>query len=256
MIEQLQKSAVQVINGNGGGSGIVWDSNGTIVTNAHVLRGRSVRVVDADDNIAPARIVRQDRESDLAVLETALRPKAAEIAPAASLTPGQIVIAIGNPHGRTGAVTMGMIHALGPLNFGPRHTWIQSDIHLAPGNSGGMLATADGKVVGINTMIFHGLGLAIPASEANAFVQGETDRVLLGVRMIPVPEGLVVIGIERGSLAERVHVLIGDVLRCTAQELRELLAEVKTNGSADIPVLRGGQKKALRVYLTQEARAA
>lgn len=255
MIERLRQSSVQVINGNGGGSGVVWDAKGTIVTNAHVLRGRGVEVVDAEGKRAPARVLKHDRERDLAILQSDLRPAPAEIETAPSLKPGQIVIAVGNPNGRVGAVSMGMIHSAGTVQIGARRGWIQSDIHLAPGNSGGMLATADGKVIGINAMVFRGLGLSIPAGEAQSFLEGK-ERILLGVRMVPVPEGLVVVGIERGSLAERVPVLIGDVLRCTDMELRDLLDEVTSKGSAEIPVLRGGQKKGLRVYLRPEARAA
>lgn len=256
LVEQLQRSTLRIANDGGHGAGIAWDSNGTVVTNAHVLRGESVRVIDADGRAAPARIVKRDAERDLAVLETSLPLHPIPLANPDTIRPGQIVLAVGNPLGRSGAVTMGMIHRIGPLDFGPRRNWIQADVHLAPGNSGGLLANSEGQVIGINTMIFHGLGLAIPAHEAQSFVRGESERVRLGVEMIPAREGLVIVAIERDSLAERAQVLIGDVLRCTPDELGHLLAEVSRSGAADIPVLRGGQRKTLRVHTAPEARAA
>jgi serine protease Do len=256
IIEKLRQSTLQVGNGRGHGAGIAWGSGGAVVTNAHVLRGNTVRVTDAQGLTAPARVVKLDQERDLALLETSLALQPAALADSAAIRPGQIVLAVGNPLGRTGAVTMGMIHAVGPLDFASRRNWIQADIHLAPGNSGGLLANAEGQVIGINTMIFNGLGLAIPSNEAQSFVSGESGRVRLGVEMIPAAEGLVIVGIERGSLAERAQVLIGDILRCTPNELQELLAQMQREGSADIPILRGGQKKTLRVHLRREARAA
>jgi serine protease Do len=130
-------------------------------------------------------------------------------------------------------------------------------VRLAPGYSGGILADAEGRVIGINTMIFHGLGLAIPSNEVRDFVSGVADTVRLGVEMIPVREGLMVVGTERGSLAERSGVRIGDLLRVTPEKLRQLLSDVKVKGSADIPILRGGQMKTLRVHTVEAgARAA
>jgi serine protease Do len=256
LIERLRKSTVQVTDGRGHGAGVAWDADGAIVTNAHVIRGRSLRVIGADGQSAPARIVKHDSERDLALLETELRVPPASIGDSSALRPGEIVFAVGNPRGHAGAVTMGTIHAIGPLQLGARTNWIQADVHLAPGNSGGLLANAAGELIGINTMVMNGLGLAISSNEVRRFINGEVERVRLGVEMIPSREGLVVVGIEHASLAERAHVLIGDVLRCTAGELRDLLAGIQQNGSADIPILRGGKAKTLRVHLGTEARAA
>jgi serine protease Do len=86
-----------------------------------------------------------------------------------------------------------------------------------------LLANAEGQVIGINTMIFHGLGLAIPSNEAQSFVRGEGERGRLGLELIRVREGLVVVGIERGSLAERAKVRIGDILQGTPNDLRDFL---------------------------------
>lgn len=243
LADRLRNSAVQVVNSAGGGSGVVWDARGTVVTNAHVLRRENTQVVDVNGRRLRARVSKIDRERDLAVLDTGANDlEPAVIGDSARLRTGQIVIAVGNPLGVTGAVAAGMIHTIGPLDFAPRRHWIQADIRLAPGNSGGILADAEGHVVGINTMIFHGIGLAVPSNEVREFASGEPERVRLGVEMIPLPEGLMVVEIERGSLAERAGILIGDVLRCAPDELRRLLAEAKGQDSVSIPLLRGGRK--------------
>ena len=80
-----------------------------------------------------------------------------------SLRPGHFVLALGNPLGLTGAISAGVAHAAS-------RDWVQADVRLAPGNSGGMLADAAGRVIGINTMIVHGLALAIPSNQVEAFV--------------------------------------------------------------------------------------
>jgi serine protease Do len=257
LIERLRRSTVQVVNGYSGGSGVVWDANGTIVTNAHVARVEKPHVIDMSGRRFPARVIKHDRERDLAVLETGVRDlHPAQIGDSAALKPGHLVLAVGNPFGVAGAVSIGVVHAVGPVYFGPRGDWVQADVRLAPGNSGGMLADTQGRVVGINTMIADGLGLAIPSNEAQEFATGQPDGVRLGVEMIGVREGLVVVGVERGSLAERAQVIVGDVLRCTPDQLRRMLADVTLAGSADIPVLRGGRVRTLRIHTRAEAKAA
>jgi len=177
VVERLRRSVVwvqngvQVLNGRGGGSGVVWDvvpeARGLVVTNAHVVRSNHVSVVDAWGRRRTARVIKHDPERDLALLEVpagGLEP--AEIGDSTLLRSGQIVLAIGNPLGIAGAVAAGVIHGAGSK-------WIQADVHLAPGNSGGALADAAGRVIGINTMVFRGIGLAVPSNEVKAFVRGE-----------------------------------------------------------------------------------
>ena len=258
VVERIRRSSVQVGSGSGGGSGIVWNARGTVVTNAHVIRGETAHVDTADGRRLRGVVSRSDRERDLAVLETNnenLEPAA--IADTASLRAGQIVIAIGNPLGVTGAIAVGMIHTVGPLDIGSRHNWIQADIRLAPGNSGGLLAAADGCVIGMNTMIFNGLGLAIPSSELRSFVDGEQGRLRLGIEMIPVREGLMVVAIEQGSLAESSGIELGDIVRSTPEQLRDLLSNKPPSFEVEIPILRRGRIRTLRVHAAEaEARAA
>jgi serine protease Do len=168
LTERLRRSIVQVLPG---GSGVIWDVNGAIVTNAHVATGTRAEVVDASGRRYLAQVVWRDGERDLALLHTRLSgdAPAAEIGDSNSLHAGQLVLALGNPLGMTGAVSAGVIHNVGPVS---RRKWIQADVRLAPGNSGGMLADAMGRVIGITTMIWNGLALAVPSNEVNAFVHG------------------------------------------------------------------------------------
>src|ERR1700733_8520964 len=169
VIERLRCSTVRVLSGRGGGSGVVWGANGSVVTNAHVASGKYAEIIDVWGRRGTARIVKSDRERDLAVLQVpSANLEPAEIGDSESLRSGQIVLAIGHPFGITGAVTLGTIHAAGE-----RSKWIQADVRLAPGNSGGILADAAGRVIGINTMIFHGIGLAVPSHEVNRFLRAD-----------------------------------------------------------------------------------
>ena len=256
VVEKLRLSTVQITDGRGGGSGVVWDAAGTIVTNAHVARSNQIALVDSSGRKLRGRVARRDPELDLAIVETQdgnLEPAA--IGDSACIRPGEIAIAVGNPLGVAGATAWGIIHSVGPLEFGARRNWIQADIRLAPGNSGGALATATGEVIGINTMVYGGLGLAAPSNEVAAFVRGESDAVHLGVELISAGQGLIVVAVEAGSLAHRAGVLLGDVFQCTAGELRRLLASVKEAGSIEIPVARGGRTRLLRVHADRAAGA-
>jgi serine protease Do len=164
---QLRAACVQV---GGGGSGVIWSSDGLIVTNAHVAREKQVEVALPDGRKLCAGLVARDARRDLAALRvSASGLPAVELGNSDRLRVGQLVMAVGNPLGIAGAVTTGIIHALGPLQVRGQD-WIQGDVSLAPGNSGGMLADAEGRVIGINTMIFAGLALAVPVNAIARFL--------------------------------------------------------------------------------------
>jgi serine protease Do len=167
---RLRTVTVQIHGAPAGvGSGVLWSSDGLIVTNAHVVRGRA-SVVLPGGRAVQARLLARDPERDLAALAIdahALSP--AEIGDSDSLRVGQLVVAVGNPLGLAGAVTAGLIHAIAPRRpAGP--SLIQADLRLAPGNSGGPLADARGRVIGINAMIAGGLALAVPSSLVARFL--------------------------------------------------------------------------------------
>jgi serine protease Do len=167
---RLRRITVQVHGSSASaGSGVIWTSNGLIVTNAHVARGRA-GVVLPGGRALEARGLAWDPEHDLAALAIdGDGLSAADVGDSDGLRVGDLVVAVGNPLGLTGAVTAGVIHAIGPRRLaGP--SFIQADLRLAPGNSGGPLADARGRVIGINAMIAGGLALALPSNVVARFV--------------------------------------------------------------------------------------
>ena len=173
--ERLREVTVEVGTGDGSGAGILWAPE-LIVTNAHVARAASLLVRLADDRQLPATRVAADRRADLALLRVPrTRVVLASLADSDSVRVGSLVVALGHPLGLRSLLTAGVVHALGPLGPGGRR-WIQADLRLAPGNSGGPLADTGGHVVGLNTMIAGGLALAIPINDVRAFVSGALAR--------------------------------------------------------------------------------
>src|SRR5246127_821937 len=186
--EKLRRSTVVVFAGNrGNGSGVIWSSDGSIVTNAHVARSSQMRVQLWDGREFDAALVSRDTSRDLAELRIgASNLPAAAAADSSQVRPGDLAIAIGNPLGFVGALTTGVVHAVGPLpGLGPQ-SWVQAGVPLAPGNSGGPLADVRGRVIGINTMVAGRLGLAVPSNEVTRLLRGETPQ-FLGVTLRPVP---------------------------------------------------------------------
>ncbi len=209
--ERLRRSTVHVSSGGRGhGSGIIIKSDGTIVTNAHVAPiemtfGR-LTVTLWDGRSFPAEITARDLRRDLAILRLpASDLSAAPLGDSNQLRVGELVIAIGNPFGFMGALTAGIVHAVGPVpGLGPRK-WIQAGVRLAPGNSGGPLADASGNVVGVNTMVAGRLGLAVPSNEVTRLLSGNqpAGRERLGLMILElVPDGA----------ASRASLLPGDIL--------------------------------------------
>jgi serine protease Do len=153
---------------------------------------------------------------------------AAAAADSSKLRPGELAIAIGNPMGFVGALATGVIHAVGPLRgLGPR-TWVQADVRLAPGNSGGPLADSHGRIVGINTMVAGRLALAIPSNTVRDFLSAGPENARLGVTVHPtlVPRtagagktfGLVVLEVEPGGPADQASLMPGDILLGTEEK--------------------------------------
>lgn len=171
LAERLRRVTVQVRAGpRSAGAGVVWFRRGLIVTNAHVATGAKVDVVLPDGRAARTRLVARDPERDLAALELlADDHEPAVRADARGLRPGELVIAVGHPLGVTYAAALGLVHRPPTGRRGPT-AWLQADIRLAPGNSGGPLADAAGRVVGINAMIVGGLGFAVPTHVVESFL--------------------------------------------------------------------------------------
>jgi len=162
--------------GGAGGSGVIWRADGLVVTSAHVVATAhpardDTQVVLADRRRLRAALVEWDWQLDLALLSVeASDLPTAVVGDSDRLRPGELVVAVGYPFGLTGAVVTGVAHAAPAreCRAGPR--WIQADLRLAPGNSGGPLADASGQVIGVNAMIAGGLALAVPSRVVQAFV--------------------------------------------------------------------------------------
>jgi len=135
--EKLRRSTVVIhARGRGSGSGVIWSSDGTIVTNAHVVRSAQVSLQLWDGREFDATVATRDPRRDLAVLRIDARNlPLALVADSSQVRPGELAIAIGNPLGFVGALTTGVIHAVGPLHGLGSRSWVQADVRLAPGNS-------------------------------------------------------------------------------------------------------------------------
>ncbi|HTS67105.1 MAG TPA: trypsin-like peptidase domain-containing protein [Candidatus Acidoferrales bacterium] len=218
--EKLRRSTVQVHpfggRDRGSGSGVIWSAGGLILTNAHVARGPDAEIELWDGRRFPARVTARDPRRDLAALRVdAPALDAAVPGDSHALRPGELVIAVGSPLGFAGALSTGVVHSIGTQ-------WIYADVRLAPGNSGGPLADAHGRVIGINTAVVKGLGAAIPSATALDFVRNGA-RPALGVSLRPVHLGLQVTEIDRDGAAAIAGLRVGDVLLGRLEDLHAAL---------------------------------
>jgi serine protease Do len=263
--EKLRRSTVVVFAGQrGNGSGVIWSADGSIVTNAHVARASQMRVQLWDGREFDATLVSRDTSRDLAELRiSATSLPAAAAADSSQVRPGELAIAIGNPLGFVGALTTGVIHAVGPLRAFGSQLWVQADVRLAPGNSGGPLADARGRVIGINTMVAGRLALAVPSNAVSSFLAADPIDAWLGVIVAPVrvPRpgsrskafGLVLLEVEPGSPAANASLLPGDILLGTDEKsfssLDDLADSLKGSGPrlVRLAFLRGNYERFRRV---------
>jgi serine protease Do len=220
--EKLRRSTVFVSCGRRGqGSGMIVKPHGVIVTNAHVAASEPIQVQMWDGTTEQAELTKRDAARDIAILRIARSSlPAATLANSDRARVGELVVAVGNPMGFIGALTTGVVHAIGRVPALGARKWIQSDVRLAPGNSGGPLADAQGRVVGMNTMVAAGMGLAIPSNAILRCLHGTGARSPLGVVARPVEIahngsqrlGLLLLEIAKDSAAERASLMLGDVL--------------------------------------------
>lgn len=324
LADRLRASVVQVHEGGRGiGAGIIWRvepadadgaANATIVTNAHVVRafgGKTLSLQLADQRAVQGSLIAVDPEHDLAALRvraSALQP--AQIGDSTKLRVGELVLAVGHPFGRVGALTLGVVAARAPADPALRlepveptrdalkrpaadgstpaererrqgFDFIQADIRLYPGNSGGPLADARGRVVGVNAMVGGGLAFAVPSRVVEQFlaeVGQATSPVYLGVQVLtaPLPAALrqrlniqqemaaLVVEVEAGSPAEAAGALVGDVILAVqgqvvqdVRHLSRLLRRAKASSSQGLALslLRGGERLELSLFPAVRAAA-
>ena len=175
--QKARGSLVQIHNGaRGAGAGTIWHNQGLIVTNAHVVGHGDLRVTLPDGRSLRARLLASDAVHDIAAITVdASGLPAVELGESRRLRPGNIVLAIGHPWGVFGATTAGTVVGVGPdlpeVGGSPRE-WIAISLNLRPGNSGGPLVDADGRLVGINTvMTGPHAGMAVPVHVAKEFLK-------------------------------------------------------------------------------------
>jgi serine protease Do len=171
--ELLRHIVVEVRSGaSGSGAGVVWGGAGLVVTNAHCApRGASLRV-DVDGSWRMARVLAYHPHHDLALLAApSVSGPLLPIRDPDTLRPGELVFAHGHPLGVRDALAMGVVHTVVRDRRGQGPRWVVADIRLAPGNSGGPLVDAQGRLVGINSMVVGGLGAAVPGTLVQRFVE-------------------------------------------------------------------------------------
>lgn len=260
--DRLRQATVQVRSGqSGAGSGVIWSAEGLIITNAHVVTGHTVEVELFDRRVLPATPIVRNAQRDLAALQIdATHLPTVEVGDSDRIRVGEFVMAIGNPLGMVGALTTGIIHTVSSTS---RQPWVQADIQLAPGNSGGALANAQGQVIGINAMIVNGRGFAVPSNVVQWFLN-KVDRPYLGVMLNPVmvlvkkrpAYGLLITAVEAGSPAEAAHLQRGDILIGvrgtlfqTSDELFHVLEYSHSGDGLPLDFLRDGKQRTVEAEL-------
>jgi putative serine protease PepD len=271
------KGVVEITAGQGQGSGFVYDGNGHIVTNAHVVEGTtSVSVRFWNGKTFPASVVGSDASTDLAVLK--VDAPASQIFPlslgdSSKLAVGDAVVAIGSPFGLEGTVTSGIVSALhremtSPNRFAIDDS-IQTDAAINHGNSGGPLLDSHGKVVGVNAQIEsnsggnEGVGFAIPsntvASVASQLISGgKAEHAFLGVELSDSSSqtGAAIGGVRANTPAARAGLRSGDVVTAaagkritSASELRAVINARQPGDTISVTYTRGGQSHTVSVKL-------
>ncbi len=274
------------------GSGVIVSPDGYIVTNNHVIAGYENVVVKLADGTEfkgkGVRIVGRDPQTDLAVIKiNSNKPLVAiKYADPASIKVGDWAIAIGNPFGLQGTVTVGVISATGrsgiPLPEGPsRQDFIQTDAAINPGNSGGALVNIRGELIGINTALRSpvganvGIGFAVPVSFVKSVVEelivhGKVVRGYLGIRPQEVTEkikeamklktsdGVLVSEVLPNTPAEKAGLQVGDVIVEVngvavkgVEKFRQRIAEMKPGTKVKLTVVRKGERMVVEAKLAE-----
>jgi serine protease Do len=263
------------------GSGFVIESSGLIVTNNHVIQDADTIEVHFQDNTRlPAELLGRDPKTDLAVLRVKTDKPLPTVPFGDSDTAriGEWAMAIGNPFGLGGSVSLGIISARGrDINSGPYDDFIQTDAAINKGNSGGPLFNLKGEVIGINTAILSstggsvGIGFAVPANLAKNIIAqlekfGEVRRGWLGVQIQSVTDDIaesIAMGKARGALisnvvkdgpGEKAGMKAGDIVIefngkpvNEVRDLPRLVADSQVGGKSKIKVLRDGKETMLDV---------
>ncbi len=265
------------------GSGVIVSEDGYILTNYHVVSGANeINVKLSDERSFDAKIIGTDSLSDVAVIkikEKVNHLPIAELGDATQLRPGDWALAIGNPFSLTSTVTLGIVSALGREVGNPNlyQSYIQTDAAINPGNSGGALVNIDGKVIGINTMIytetggFMGIGFAIPINMAQKVMddlihKGKVTRGWIGISIQNINEatrealglkerkGVLVADVYKGQPADKAGIRRGDVIVSVGgkdvdnpNQLRNTVADLSPDKAVPVVIIRNGKEQTLSI---------
>jgi serine protease Do len=263
------------------GSGVIFSPEGDVVTNNHVAeKATEIRCVLSDREEVTARVVGLDPETDLAVLKLNLEERKsrtplpyASFGDSKNLRVGELVMAMGAPHGFERSVSRGIVSSTERyFDFAPYNLWIQTDAAINPGNSGGPLVDIHGRIVGINARALRGaenLGFAIPSEVVTAVLdrilrEGRVVRAWTGIRFqalkdfsrsayVDAKHGVLVSSVDEGSPAEKAELRAGDIITAInglavtgiyetdLPAVERLFAGLPVDGPAKLEVLRGSQ---------------
>lgn len=288
IVDEVEPSVVAILTDGGEGSGVVWDADGTIVTNDHVVAGaEEIEIAFADGRRSPAELVGSDPVSDLAVVRSER-----DGLPAVELADelpevGALAVAIGNPFGFENTVTAGIVSGVNRAIPGTAPgtqalvDLIQTDAPISPGNSGGALVGVDGRVMGINVAFIPpaaravSIGFAIPAPTVRDVVtqlldDGSVEHAFLGIAPaqltpqiadrlgVEAERGVVVLEVVEGGPADEAGIAAGDVITMigdrsveTVEELLGALRDQQPGDEITVTLVSDGEDREVDVMLTE-----
>ncbi len=266
------------------GSGVIMDSRGYLLTNAHVINNADeIRITLYDGRQSRAQVVGVDSDTDLAVLKTDLdNLHTAPYNDSNQVRVGDVVLAIGNPYDFGQTVTQGIVSATGRNRVGITtfENFIQTDADINPGNSGGALISAQGQLIGINTAIIsssggsQGIGLAIPVDLAldvmtQIIEYGHVIRGWIGVEFQILPQdiidatgldqgGILIVAVLRGSPADRAGIVPGDIMTAindmplfSPQHTINMISRIEPGSVIRAEVLRGWETRTINIQVAE-----